>query len=144
LEYVPPLFLDWDSRDVAFLPSGRSHLDDATDVDDETILASAPNYGVFLIDRESGAVSASMTDLDETHNPVRIATGDVVVCDSGRDRVIRTDTSGVSELLFEGGLCCVKDADPLPGSDRWFVDVGYPEVRDRAEELLEAEEPLAE
>jgi hypothetical protein len=119
--YYPNLFTGADVTDMAFHPDGRYHLNYATDTGPDTILCSALNYGVFYLDRETGDVTASNTALSETHNPYEVKQGDLVVPESGRDRVIRTDMSGVTDVLFEGGLSFVKDADPLPDSDRWLL-----------------------
>lgn len=118
--YYPDQYTNADVRDVAFHPDDRFHLNYATYTDDGLILASALNYGVFYLDPDTGEVVEEFTDLDETHNPVQL--GDrVVVCESGRDRVIETDMETVTDTLFDEGLSYVKDADPLAGSDDWIV-----------------------
>jgi len=123
-EYYPPMFLDADVREMAFHPDARYHLNYATYVDEETILASALNYGVFYLDRTTGTVQSAMTDLDETHNPVELPDGGVVVCESGRDRIVETDMSEVTGVLLDDDLSFVKDADPVPeadGADTWLI-----------------------
>lgn len=118
--YYPSQNTNTDVRNIAFHPDNRYHLNYATYTKNGNILASALNYGVFYIDRERGNVISEFTDVDETHNPVEVD-GSVVICESGKDRVIRTDMEQVTEVLFDERLSYVKDADPLNEQGDWLI-----------------------
>lgn len=119
-DYYPPDLLSTDCRAFAMYPDDRYHLNYITETENGDLLASALNYGIFTIDRETGRVRSSYTDLDECHNPVR--TGDTyVVCESGKDRVIRVSPHTGTEVLFTEGLKFVKDADPIDNDGNWLI-----------------------
>jgi hypothetical protein len=117
--YYPPAVVGQSVREIAFSPDERYHLNYVTELDPETLLCSARLYGVFTIDKATGEVRETITDCEESHNPVAVD-DDVVLCESGRDRVVSTDMESVTGVLFEGGLDFVKDADPMGGGD-WLV-----------------------
>lgn len=125
--YPDQLWYRGQPADLALSPDDRYHLNYATYLNDDEILCSALNYGVFVVDRESGEVVRERTDLDECHNPRRVDDG-LVVPESGADRVVRVDWSDETETLFEGGLSFVKDADPMPGDDWLLADTKHDRV----------------
>jgi hypothetical protein len=117
--YYPHLITGRDVREVAFSPDERYHLNYVTELDEDTLLCSARLYGIFTVDRTTGEVLSEFTDIEESHNPVRVD-DEVVLCESGKNRVVSTDMEEVTDVLFEGRLDFVKDADPLGGGD-WLV-----------------------
>jgi outer membrane protein assembly factor BamB len=114
-----------DARNLALNPDDRYHLNYATFVEgdgsggDGTLLCSALNYGVFIVDVATGEITDEFTDLDECHNPYSLEDR-LVVPESGADRVVAVDWEGRHETLFDGGLAFVKDADPID-DDRWLL-----------------------
>lgn len=126
-DYYPEMYSDADCRDIAGSPDDRYHLNYVTMADHETehrgepvMLCSALNYGAFLVGQESGNILCKNMDLHECHNPT-YDFGTYVVSESGNDRVVRIYWDEIREVLFDGDLSFVKDADRIDRDGNWLL-----------------------
>jgi len=109
-----------DIRNLAFGPDYRFHINHAQYIDDDLILASALNHGIFVINKETDKIVNQFTELDECHNPYLLEDGTIVVAESGKDRIVKVDDNVIDEVMFEGEMNFVKDADKVK-DDIWII-----------------------
>lgn len=119
--YYPSAFGDDENiKDMAMSPDDRFHLNHAQYINEDLILASALNHGTFIIDKETDEILVEITDLDECHNPYWLEDSSIVIAESGNDRIVKVQPTGKFEVMFEGGMEFVKDADKI-NDDSWVI-----------------------
>lgn len=117
-DYYPSKNVGLDIRTDVFRTQHRLHVNYATYIDEERILASALNYGAFIIDRTTGEILTEFKT-ETAHNPMRLGSEILVTVKHGV-RIFSIEGEHIIQhnLVSDGFL---KDCDWIEERNVWLV-----------------------